>query len=104
MVIQDARRELGLDEVQCDVLRKILLRRGVNKWLYARWRFIQLKHQVKKILKAETPGTERYKLIQKIYAPMQHIAKMPRWVEWGQYIHRKMSANIADCVVRGRAT
>ena len=103
LIIQDAREFLGLNEYGLEILRMILLRRGVNKWMYARWRFIELKHQVKDMLKREIPGTPRYRLIQFIYVPMQHIAKMSRWVEWGRYIHQKMGDNISDCVVRGRS-
>ena len=103
LIIQDAQEFLGLDKYQLEILRVILLRRGVNKWFYARWRFVQLKHQIKGMLKAEVPGTPRYRLIQFIYMPMQHIAKMSRWVEWGNHIHKKMQNNIADCVMKGRA-
>jgi len=101
LIIRDAQELLGLDKYQLEVLRMILLRRGVNKWFYARWRFVQLKHQVKNMLKREIPGTPRHRLVASVYIPMQHIAKMSRWVVWGTYIHGKMKDNISDCVVKG---
>ena len=101
LVVRDCVEAFGLTEEQAGVLRQILMLRGVNKWLLARRRFIRLKHEVKDMLKASTPRTERHRLLQRINEQMQHIAKMPRWVEWPQQMHRHMARSEARCVVRG---
>jgi hypothetical protein len=103
LVVQDARREFGLTDEQCEKLRFILMNRGINKWLYARILFIDLKHDVKDMLKNATPKTTEYKLLQQLNTRMQNIAKMPRWVEWGTYRHNKMRNNRKDIVVKGHA-
>ena len=96
LVVQDARELLGLDDGQCDVLRMILLRRGVNKWLYARRRFIRLKHWMKpKVM------TATRKDFQHAYEEMVHICTMPRWVEWRRHVHRDMRRNEEEATVVG---
>ena len=80
------------------LLRFILMNRGINKWLYARYKFIKLKHEVKKMKKMNLKD----KNIAYIQEKMQNIAKTPRWVEWGTYIHKKMSNNIKDIKIKGR--
>jgi hypothetical protein len=102
LVVRDCVAAFGLNEEQAVELRRILMFRGVNKWLLARRRFIRLKHNVKALLKEATPRTERHRLLQRINEEMQRIAKMPRWVEWPQHIHRDMDRNEAECIVRGR--
>jgi hypothetical protein len=53
LVIKDAREYLGLNEEQCELLRTILLARGVNKWLKVRRDLIaykkQLKHEIRRL-------------------------------------------------------
>ena len=51
LIVQDCVKEFNLDEKQAEKLRYILLIRGVNKWLFARRKFIQLKHKVKDLMK-----------------------------------------------------
>ena len=45
LVCMDAQAELGLNDVQTQKLRDILMRRGINKWLFVRRMLITLKHQ-----------------------------------------------------------
>ncbi len=100
LVVKDCRREFGLDDKQCDRLRQILMERGVNKWLWARRRFIDLKHRLKedvRLLQVSDIGERvlRERLIS-VYSEMQNICKMPRWVEWPRLSHdwRKTDASI----------
>jgi hypothetical protein len=102
LVVQDCKEEFGLTDEQCEKLRFILMNRGINKWLYARVKFIDLKHDVKDKLKAAPIKSEIYYLLQEINARMQNIAKMPRWVEWGKVRHKNMRQNEREIVVKGR--
>lgn len=103
LVIQDAREAFGLTENQCQELRFILMNRGVNKWLYARLLFIDLKHDIKDWLKASEVKTERYRLLQEVNMRMQNIAKMPRWIEWGNHRHKHMKNNRREIVIKGKS-
>ena len=78
LIVQDLKKGFDLNEEQCEIVRKILLYRGVNKWFYARRLFIKLKHEVKEMLRADP----RNKTLQYINEKMQNIAKLPRWVEF----------------------
>jgi hypothetical protein len=104
LVVRDAVAAFGLTEDQAQTLRFILMRRGINKWLLARRQFIRLKHEVKDMLKASVIRTERHRLLQAINERMQHIAKMPRWVEWpvGTGCHADRDEPLV--VVKGRPT
>ena len=106
LVVKDCIEEFKLSGKQAEKLRFILMNRGINKWLYARFKFISLKHIVKDIMKeAIIQYGHRHPLvksIKQIQAEMQNIAKTPRWVEWGTHIHKKMSNNIKDIKVRGK--
>jgi len=104
LVVRDAVTAFGLTPEQATQLRFILMRRGVNKWLLARRRFIRLKHEVKDMLRAATPRTERHRLLQSINERMQHIAKMPRWVEWPSNTSAHADRDELLVVVRGRPT
>lgn len=101
LVVQDCQEEFGLNEEQCEKLRFILLKRGINKWFYARRLFIALKHRVKESFKVEMDKRTR-KILEWINADMQHIAKMPRWVEWGRKVHKNMENNEREIVIRGK--
>lgn len=101
LVVEDCKTEFGLSEEQCEKLRFILLKRGVNKWLYARRKFIDLKHRVKEYLKNET-DIEKKKLIEPIYVEMQHIARLPRWIIWDKKIHKKMRNSEKAIIIKGR--
>lgn len=107
LVVQDCRKEFGLDVKQCEKLRFILMNRGVNKWLYARIRFISLKHDVKKMMKSAVSVYSHnhplVKDIKQIQETMQNIAKMPRWVEWGTHRHKHMKKNQEAIVVKGKS-
>ena len=98
LVVKDCINSFNLTETQADTLRFILMNRGINKWLYARYMFIKLKHEVKK-LKKENPLDKNLAHIQE---KMQNIARTPRWVEWGRHIHKKMSRNIQDIKIKGK--
>jgi len=102
LVVEDCRNEFNLTEEQCERLRFFLMNRGINKWLLVRRRFIRLKHEVKDMLLESEPRTERYKLLQYINEKMQNIAKMPRWVEWNTYIHKKRAKDEEEIIIKGR--
>jgi hypothetical protein len=99
LVVQDAKVEFGLTDEQCEKMREILMRRGVNKWLYARRLFIQLKHDCKEIVKHG--NVVEQKLIQPLYERMQHIANLPRWVEWPARTPKKLGNITRQIVVKG---
>jgi len=103
LVVQDCKEEFNLTEEQCEKLREILMRRGVNKWLRNRYLFINLKHRVKEMLKSYPIKSKEYRLIHSIYAPMHQIANSQRWVQWPKHVHKKMKQNIEECVVRGKS-
>jgi len=98
LVVMDCIKEFKLSKEQANRLRFILLNRGVNKWLFARYLFIRLKHKVKK-MKKENPKDKNIAYIQE---KMQNIARMPRWVEWGTYVHKKMKNNIKEISIQGK--
>ena len=102
LVVQDAKSAFNLTEKQCEELRFMLMNRGINKWLYARTRFIDLKHEIKEHLLASVPKTKEYKFLQWLNERMQNIARTPRWVEWGTRVHKKMSENKKDIIIKGR--
>lgn len=106
LVVQDCKKEFNLTNEQCEMLRFILMNRGINKWLYCRRRFIKLKHKVKEIRKESIKSFgEKHPLvrnIKKIQEEMQNIAKTPRWVEWGRYVHKDMSGNDKEIIIKGR--
>ena len=102
LIVQDIIAEFDLPVDAGDKIRMILLRRGVNKWLWARRLFIQFKHEIKDQLKdAFANNRPERKLLQSINARMQNIAKIPRWVEWPPRTHnwKKIEPEI---VIRGR--
>ena len=98
LVVQDCRQEFGFNDEQCQKLRFIMMNRGINKWLYARRRFIHLKHQMK--TKLQSPSRKDFL---RAYELMQNICKMPRWVEWGHRAHKNMKSNEAEIMVRGKS-
>ena len=78
LIIRDARILLKLNDEQLEMLRKILLARGVNKWLKARRDIINLKHKIKKSLFSNNGQMT----VHDIYCELQRICHSPRWVEW----------------------
>lgn len=102
LVVQDAKQAFDLSEKQCEELRFILMNRGVNKWLYARTQFIDLKHEVKDWLKTLEPRSPLHRRVQKLNERMQNIAKTPRWVEWGTKVHKKMAQNEREIIIKGK--
>jgi len=100
LVIADAQRELNLTDEQAEILRIILLYRGINKWLYCRLKIIDLKHELKKLSKSAKTLDER-NIYNKIHAEMQSICKIPRWIEWGKY-HSNMHNNRREIRILGK--
>lgn len=104
LVVQDCIKEFGLSEEQAEKLRMILLVRGVNKWLYARRKFLDLKHKTKAMLKEamERGDKKEIRTIEKIYVPMQNIARLPRWIEWPKTVTRNWKKIEEEIVIKGR--
>ena len=110
LVIEDARRMLGLTAQQGETLRDILLARGINKWLKARRDLIALKCELKgaihRICAAGVKGNAAQKAYLKALMTVQGriraICHQARWVEWphlrtaakadGRYVVRGPSA------------
>jgi len=90
LIVRDAKVLLRLDEEQCQILRKILLARGVNKWLKARRDIIRLKHEIKqqiinlnKIYEKWNPSHKAtLKMLNYFRQELRKICHQPRWVEW----------------------
>jgi hypothetical protein len=78
LVVEDLKEEFNLNGQQCQAVRYSLMIRGVNKWLLVRRRFLELKHDVKEMVKAHPENRE----LQLVYARMHEMANTPRWVEW----------------------
>ena len=85
LVIRDAKRLLNLSDAECDVLRQILLARGVNKWLYCRRLLIELKHELRKTnrnLSSVKGNRELKNFVMQLTGKVRAICHHPRWVEW----------------------
>jgi hypothetical protein len=90
LVVRDARRMLELNDAQCEILRKILLARGVNKWLKARRDIIKLQHELKVRIIVLNQSYEKrnpvhrtsMKLLTEFRERLRQICHQPRWVEW----------------------
>lgn len=90
LVIRDAKRMLGLNDKQCEILRQILLARGINKWLKARRDIIAFKHEIKEEIKELQFRYEKWnpvhkatlKLMNKYRQRLRKICHQERWVEW----------------------
>jgi len=112
LVVRDCIKEFNFNEKQCKKLRFIMMKRGINKWLYCRILFIGLKHKIKKELNQMRIEFEKdrknknikwkFNFLNKSNMEMQNIAKTPRWVEWGTHTHKKMSNNMKDITIKGR--
>jgi DNA mismatch repair ATPase MutS len=105
LVVQDLQERFNLDEGDCDYIRWVLLKRGVNKWLYNRRQFIDLKHRMKEKVKEHHKGKTGYKTLrqdfEKVYAEMHEIANNPRWIEWGS-LHKKMTKCEEEIIIKGK--
>lgn len=111
LVVQDCIKEFNFTEEQAEKLRFILMIRGVNKWLYARRKFINLKHQVKDVMQQarfqyfdlkQTDKKEIFKILEKINAEMQNIAKLPRWIEFPKTITHNWDKIEEGIIIKGR--
>lgn len=102
LVVQDLRNEFGLNDLQCEKVRFILMKRGVNKWLYARRHFIKLKHEIKELLKEKEVNSKEWRFLQWLNERMQNIAKTPRWVEFPAKTSKNWRNIEREIVVKGR--
>ena len=102
LIVQDCVNEFGLNGEQADRLRLILLARGVNKWLFARRKFIKLKHEVKELFRASIVGSDEHKFLSWLNQRMQNIAKIPRWVEWPKTTTHNFKNVENKIVIKGR--
>ncbi len=105
LIVIDAVAEFNLNEEQAEKLRKILMYRGVNKWLYARRLLIDFKHKVKEVLREESQKSnnkEKINLLQWINAGLQNIAKQPRWIEWPQTVTHDWDKIERDIIIKGK--
>lgn len=102
LVIQDCITEFNFTPEQCNKMRTILLARGINKWLFARRKFIRLKHKIKKLMKQSTPKSPEYYIFSQLNADMQNIAKAPRWVEWPKTVTHNFKNIERDIIVKGK--
>ena len=90
LVIRDAKNFLNLDDGQCEVLRKIMLARGINKWLKARRDIIAFKHEIKaeiiELHQVYEKWNPVHKAVLKVLNKHRHrlrkICHQERWVEW----------------------
>lgn len=98
LIIEDCRKKFGFDEVQCQQMRDILMRRGINKWLLGRRMFIQLKHEVKDLMKQNRGN----RLLEWLNMRMQNIAKLPRYVEFPHTTTHNWNKIEEQIVVKGR--
>ena len=90
LVVRDAQVLLRLDQKQCEILRQILLARGVNKWLKARRDIIKLKNETRdeiktfmKVYRKWNPEHKvKMKLLTTYLGKIRKICHQKRWVEW----------------------
>jgi len=61
LVVSDLREYLGLDEDQCELVRTVLLARGVGKWLKNRRDIIAHKKQLKHAIRAKLADITYFK-------------------------------------------
>ncbi len=102
LVVRDCIEEFGFNEKQCEALRFILMKRGVNKWLFARRKFIKLKHEVKEMLKKVKPKSKEWWQLRHINERMQNIAKLPRWIEFPSTTTHNWKNIEAQIKIRGK--
>jgi len=105
LVIADARKYLGLDDQQIDILRNILLARGINKWLKVRRDLIAYKSLMKLDVKATLAAIveakannkrreldalrARLKVLESIRADLRKMCHSERYVLWPHSTSRR---------------
>lgn len=107
LIIRDAKRMLRLDDDQLEILRRILLARGVNKWFKARRDIIKLKHDIKKQIrevlgrykKRNPVHKTEFELLNSFYERLESICHQPRWVEWPRIADPREAEK--DLIVKG---
>jgi len=90
LIIRDAQILLRLNQEECETLRKILLARGVNKWLKARRDIIKLKNDTRDEIKDLMKIYEKWnpvhktkiKMLTNFLGKVRSICHQKRWVEW----------------------
>jgi hypothetical protein len=114
LVVEDARQYIGLNEEQCELLRTILLARGVNKWLKVRRDLIaykkQIKHQIKRVteeikaaksLLRDDPQNQRIitqrivlketlKILEAVRGDLKALCMTDRWQIWRPSTSRRV--------------
>ena len=109
LVIRDAKEMLGLDDDQCNVLKNILLARGINKWLKARLDIIKLKNDIKdeivelqKIYQKWNPAHKQtMRILTRVRSDIRAICHQNRWVEWAN-IASAEKARKRGFIIRGK--
>lgn len=90
LILEDAERMLDLKPEEIEVLRSILLARGVNKWFKARRDIIRLKNDLRYMIKevhtyydkTNKEHKERLKMLNFFMSVIRKICHQQRWVEW----------------------
>jgi len=105
LVVKDLARALHLNEMQKEIVRTILLARGVNKWLKVRRDLIAYKHQLKQRIKSvqterlqlKRQGKtqraaslkESLKILEEVRASLRAMCHSDRFVEWPHSTSRR---------------
>jgi hypothetical protein len=96
LVIRDLRDYLGLNEEQLEFVRRVMLARGVNKWLKVRRDLIAykkiIKHQIKQVEKERAALDKgdpkrrlllaQSKILQDVRANLKSLCMTDRWQIW----------------------
>ena len=101
LVVIDLKKEFNLSEKDCEKVRFILMRRGINKWLAGRRLYIRLKHDVKVWLREEKNPIMK-KRLNYINERMQNVAKLPRWIEFPKTVYKDWRRTESEIVLKGR--
>ena len=87
LIIQDLGLYLDLDDEQKELVRKVLLARGVNKWFKVRRDLIAYKKQMRNTIKAlysehNKENKELIKLAESVRHNLKVLCKTDRWQIW----------------------
>ncbi|MEK6878430.1 MAG: hypothetical protein AABY22_02420, partial [Nanoarchaeota archaeon] len=100
LVIRDLREYLGLDEEKLEFVRKVMLARGINKWLKVRRDLIAYKKSLRNTIKetqkelSENPSElqkiklkERLKFTSNARGVLKGLCMTERWQIWPKNGH-----------------
>lgn len=96
LIVRDLKELLGLGDGGVEIVRNVLMARGVNKWFKVRRDLISYKHALKDEVKrvvSELSGNglsggerrlrkERLHAIEGVRAALRELCNTPRWQEW----------------------